>query len=127
MPEVVEVSEEMIPVNLKEGERMWLVNRGWLRGLFGVGLEAYIEYGKGVVVISDSSSGEVELHFSDGTSPQAGLVVNASGINSSLREYLTPGYKHAATKTQAIYGKISITGAAREAFLPRTEFHYIRL
>ncbi|KAK8018323.1 hypothetical protein PG991_007513 [Apiospora marii] len=58
-----------------------------------------IQLSKKLARLVDAGSQGVELHFKDGTSAQADLVVGADGIRSAVRDAAWPGYDIAFTGT----------------------------
>ncbi|GAB2644624.1 FAD-dependent oxidoreductase [Nocardia goodfellowii] len=78
-------------------------DRQTLRALLLDGLEDRVHFGKAARRVDVDADGAT-LHFDDGTSARADLVVGADGTNSPLREQLLPGHAPEPSGMTAIYG-----------------------
>ncbi|WP_067539591.1 FAD-dependent oxidoreductase [Nocardia crassostreae] len=78
-------------------------DRQTLRALLLDGLEDRVHFGKAAERIETDSEGAT-LHFTDGSSVRADLVVGADGANSPLREQLLPDCAPKGTGMTAVYG-----------------------
>lgn len=88
----------------EEKELLGQVDRGTLRTIMLSGLQHRVYFGKGVADFETDRHG-VTLHFTDGSSERAALVVGADGIHSLIRENLLPDCPVVDTGTLGIYGK----------------------
>lgn len=83
------------------------VDRATLRTILLSGLQDRVHFGKATVCV-ETSSDSATLHFADGTSTCASIVVGADGVNSALREQLLPDCPPIDTGYRGIYGKTSL-------------------
>jgi 2-polyprenyl-6-methoxyphenol hydroxylase-like FAD-dependent oxidoreductase len=83
------------------------MDRQTLRTILLFGLEDRVQYGKQVTAAADVPGG-ARLHFSDGTSVTASVVVGADGAASPLRAQVLPGHQPADTGSMAVYGRTSL-------------------
>ena len=90
--------------NLSNQEVLGQVDRATLRTILLSGLQGRVHFGKAVARVETSSNGAI-LHFVDGSSTQASIVVGADGVNSVLREQLLPDCPPVNTGYCGIYGK----------------------
>jgi 2-polyprenyl-6-methoxyphenol hydroxylase-like FAD-dependent oxidoreductase len=88
----------------EEKQLLGQVDRGTLRTIMLSGLQRRVHFGKAVANI-ETDHHDVTLHFTDGSSERAALVVGADGIHSLLREKLLPECPVGDTGTLGIYGE----------------------
>jgi 2-polyprenyl-6-methoxyphenol hydroxylase-like FAD-dependent oxidoreductase len=82
-------------------------DRELLRAILLSGLEGRVHYGKAALRATTGSDG-AKLHFADGSSTHASLVVGADGAGSALRTYLLPGCDPIDLESVGIYGRSAL-------------------
>jgi 2-polyprenyl-6-methoxyphenol hydroxylase-like FAD-dependent oxidoreductase len=80
------------------------MDRQTLRAILLVGLEERIHYGKHASGVTEGPDGAT-LHFGDGTSVTASVVVGADGSSSRLRAQVLPDHEPTDTGSMALYGR----------------------
>jgi 2-polyprenyl-6-methoxyphenol hydroxylase-like FAD-dependent oxidoreductase len=80
------------------------VDRSTLRTIMLAGLEDRTDFGKTAAQIVQSPDGAT-IHFADGSSTQASIVIGADGIHSRVREQILPDCPVIDTGSRGIYGK----------------------
>lgn len=93
------------------------VSRISMHQVLSSGLDGILWYDKEFVRYETDSKG-VGLHFADGTTAEADLVVGADGASSRVRAQLLPHAKRVDTGIRTVIGKFPLTEAARTQ-LPR--------
>src|SRR5262245_1462833 len=88
------------------------VDRATLRTILLSGLQDRVHFGKAAVHVDTTSEGAT-LHFADGSSTHASIVVGADGVNSALREQLLPDCPPIDTGYRGIYGKTLLVQDSR--------------
>ena len=88
------------------------VDRTVLRAILMSGLEDRVHFGKAARRVETSADG-VTLHFTDGSTTQASVVVGAEGVHSALREQLLPNDPPQDTGFRAIYGRTPLIHGGR--------------
>jgi len=89
-------------------------NRLTMREVLLSGLDENVHFNKEFVSYEELPDGKVQVHFKDGTSYQADLVVAADGINSRLSMLKFPGQKLEDTGNINVYGKTYYSAIAKE-------------
>src|SRR5262249_42331061 len=80
------------------------VDRATLRSILLAGLENRTHFGKVAARVVQAPDGAT-IHFADGTSTQASVVIGADGFHSRVREHLLPQCPVIDTGSRGIYGK----------------------
>ena len=93
------------------------VDRATLRTILLSGLQGRVHFGQAAVRAEPMSDGAT-LHFADGNSTNAALVVGADGVHSALREQLLPDCPPIDTGYRAIYGRTALIQKGR-SLVPR--------
>jgi 2-polyprenyl-6-methoxyphenol hydroxylase-like FAD-dependent oxidoreductase len=88
------------------------VNRGTLREILGAGLEDRIHFGREVCGYEQDATG-VTVHFADGSTGTADVLVGADGVNSAVRRALLPAAKVVDTGSRIIYGRTPLDDEVR--------------
>ncbi|GAA3455116.1 FAD-dependent oxidoreductase [Dactylosporangium matsuzakiense] len=83
-------------------------NRQTLREVLATGLEDTITYGRSCTGY-DEGPGGVRLHFADGSSAEADVVVGADGVGSAVRRRRLPDARVVDTGARCVYGKTLLT------------------
>jgi 2-polyprenyl-6-methoxyphenol hydroxylase-like FAD-dependent oxidoreductase len=94
------------------------VDRGVLRDVLMLGLEADVEFGKEVTEY-EIVGGEVRLRFSDKTEVAGSFLVGADGARSKIRKQFLPNSELLDTEARLFYGKTPLTKEFLEAFEPK--------
>jgi 2-polyprenyl-6-methoxyphenol hydroxylase-like FAD-dependent oxidoreductase len=89
---------------LSNQEVLGQVDRATLRTILLSGLQDRVHFGKSAARI-ETRSDCATLHFADGSSTQASIVVGADGVHSLFREQLLPDCPPIDTGYRGIYGK----------------------
>ena len=87
-----------------------------LHQVLSSGLDGILWYDKEFVRYETGPKG-IGLHFADGTTAEADVVIGADGANSRVRAQLLPDAKRVDTGIRTIIGKYPLTGETR-ALLP---------
>ncbi|MFB9929889.1 FAD-dependent oxidoreductase [Amycolatopsis halotolerans] len=93
------------------------VSRISMHQVLSSGLDEVLWYDKEFVRYETDAKG-VGLHFADGTTAEADLVVGADGANSRIRAQLLPHAKRVDTGIRTVIGKFPLTAESR-ALIPR--------
>ena len=93
------------------------VDRATLRTILLSGLQGRVHFGQAAVGVETMSDGAT-LHFADGNSTHASIVVGADGVHSALREQLLPNCPLIDTGYRGIYGKTALIQQGRSV-VPR--------
>jgi len=80
------------------------INRLTFREVLAAGLDGRIEFGHELARY-EVGPGGVRLHFANGRSAEADVLVGADGVGSSVRRQYLPDAEPADTGTRCIYGK----------------------
>lgn len=86
----------------EDGERQ--MDRQVLRSVLLTGLEDRVHYGRKAIRVESEDRG-VRLHFEDGDSVTARVVIAADGIGSALRDQILPGGGPVDSGVAGIYGR----------------------
>ncbi|MDE1149242.1 MAG: NAD(P)/FAD-dependent oxidoreductase [Azospirillaceae bacterium] len=90
-------------------------HRQTLREILMRGIEPRVHFGKTFDVLAVRADGGARVTFSDGTHINAGLVVAADGLNSSVRRLLAPQADPLDTGAVCLYGRTTLTPPVRVA------------
>ena len=93
------------------------VNRQTLREVLAAGLDGRIGFGRELTRYEADQNG-VRMHFTDGRSAEADLLVGADGVNSAVRRQYLPGAEAADTGTRCVYGKTPLRAEALDRLPP---------
>jgi 2-polyprenyl-6-methoxyphenol hydroxylase-like FAD-dependent oxidoreductase len=93
------------------------MDRQTLRAILLIGLEDRVHYGRHATGVTEGPDG-VALHFGDGTSVTASVVVGADGSSSLLRAQVLPDHEPAGTGSMAIYGRTPLVVGGRPMMPP---------
>jgi len=93
------------------------VDRLTLREILLAGLGGDVRYGAAFSRYEERPDGRVRVHFADGTSTEADLLVGSDGTGSRVRAQLLPHAVVTDTGLWAAFGKTPLTAAAME-FVP---------
>ncbi|WP_223167568.1 FAD-dependent oxidoreductase [Nonomuraea sp. SYSU D8015] len=95
------------------------VSRITLRQVLLSGMEDVVRFGKTFERYERLPSGSVRLHFADGTSEIADIVVAADGGNSRVRRQYLPHAERVDTGITTVAGKFPLTAETRKLLAPR--------
>lgn len=84
------------------------MDRQTLRAISLIGLEDRVHYGRHATGVTQGPDAAT-LHFGDGTSVTASVVVGADGSSSLLRAQVLPDHEPADTGSMALYGRTPLT------------------
>lgn len=101
-----------------ESQMLGQVDRGTLRAILLSGLEERVHFGKAAVRVETDADGAT-LHFADGSSARADVVVGGDGLHSELRKQLLPDCPTIDTGYRGIYGKTPLIQNGRSV-VPET-------
>jgi len=87
------------------------VNRLTFREVLAAGLDGRIAFGHELSGY-ETEAGGVRLHFADGQSADADVLVGADGVNSAVRRQYLPAAEPADSGGWCIYGKTPLRGQA---------------
>jgi len=87
------------------------VNRLTFREVLAAGLDGRIAFGHELSGY-ETEAGGVRLHFADGQSADADVLVGADGVNSAVRRQYLPAAEPADSGEWCIYGKTPLRGQA---------------
>lgn len=90
-------------------------DRQIMREILLTGLAGQVHFGKALARYEDGNDHPIAVHFEDGSSVEADLLIGADGIRSQVREQRFPGANAADTGTVCCYGKTLLNPASREA------------
>ena len=90
------------------GDREWPVSRTVLRSVLLTGLGSIVHFGKIGTAFSESTDGQITLHFDDGSAVTADVLVGADGASSHLRTQLLPDAQRLTTDIVAVSGKFAL-------------------
>jgi 2-polyprenyl-6-methoxyphenol hydroxylase-like FAD-dependent oxidoreductase len=93
------------------------MDRQTLRAILLIGLEDRVHYGRHATEVTEGPDGAA-LHFSDGTSVTASVVVGADGSSSLLRAQVLPDHEPADTGSMALYGRTPLIVNGRPMMPP---------
>jgi 2-polyprenyl-6-methoxyphenol hydroxylase-like FAD-dependent oxidoreductase len=93
------------------------MDRQTLRTILLIGLEDRIHYGRHATTVTEGPD-EATLHFGDGTSVAASVVVGADGSSSLLRAQVLPDHEPTDTGSMALYGRTPLTVGGRPMMPP---------
>jgi 2-polyprenyl-6-methoxyphenol hydroxylase-like FAD-dependent oxidoreductase len=93
------------------------VDRGTLREILAAGLEERVHYGHELAGYEQGSDGVI-LHFADGSTTRADVLIGADGVGSAVRRLLLPHAQQVDTGIRVIYGKTPLDEAARQLVPP---------
>ena len=85
------------------------VSRITLRRILLAGLEQEVQFDKRFLRYEETSEGVIRVHFEDGSSAEADLVVAADGVNSAVRKQYLPHAEPIDTGVVGIGGTIALT------------------
>jgi 2-polyprenyl-6-methoxyphenol hydroxylase-like FAD-dependent oxidoreductase len=88
------------------------MDRQTLRAILLIGLEDRVHYGRHATGVTEGSDGAT-LHFADGTSVTAPVVVGADGSSSLLRAQVLPDHEPTDTGSMAVYGRTPFMAGGR--------------
>ena len=94
------------------------VSRITLQQILLAGLDDVIETGRTFECYEEREDGRITIHFTDGGSVVADLLVGADGAESAVRHQLLPHVPWMDTGAQRIAGKIDLTAEARASLAP---------
>jgi salicylate hydroxylase len=97
------------------------VSRITLHQVLSAGLDGVLHYGKEFERYEHAADGTVVLHFADGTSATADVLVAADGASSRVRGQYLPHAERVDTGIRAIAGKYPLTAETKRV-LP-TQLH----
>ena len=80
------------------------VDRRTFREVLAAGLGRRIDFGRELIRY-EAGAGSVRLHFADGRSAEADVLVGADGVDSAVRRQYLPDAEPADTGARCIYGK----------------------
>ncbi|WP_214413474.1 FAD-dependent oxidoreductase [Sphaerisporangium fuscum] len=95
------------------------VSRITLRQVLLTGLDEVVRFGKTFERYERTEDGPIRLHFADGSSATADIVVGADGGNSPVRRQYLPHARRVDTGILTVAGKFPLTEHARSALTPR--------
>ncbi|GAA2817043.1 FAD-dependent oxidoreductase [Crossiella cryophila] len=93
------------------------VSRITLHQVLSAGIEPIIQYGKVFERYERSADGEITVHFADGGTARADLLIGADGANSRVRRQFLPHAERVDVGLRGVVGKLPLTPANR-AWLP---------
>jgi 2-polyprenyl-6-methoxyphenol hydroxylase-like FAD-dependent oxidoreductase len=93
------------------------MDRQTLRTILLIGLEDRVHYGRHAAGVTEGPD-EATLHFGDGTSVTASVVVGADGSSSLLRAQVLPDHEPADTGSMALYGRTPLVVGGRPMMPP---------
>ncbi|MGW3807408.1 FAD-dependent oxidoreductase [Micromonospora sp. NPDC005113] len=88
------------------------VNRGTLREILGAGLDDRIHFGRELDEYEQDTAG-VTMHFADGSTERADVLVGADGVHSAVRRTMLPDATVVDTGSRIIYGKTPLDDETR--------------
>jgi 2-polyprenyl-6-methoxyphenol hydroxylase-like FAD-dependent oxidoreductase len=93
------------------------MDRQTLRAILLIGLEDRVHYGRHATGVTEGPDAAT-LHFADGTSVTASVVVGADGSSSLLRAQVLPDHEPADTGSMALYGRTPLVVGGRPLMPP---------
>jgi len=93
------------------------LDRQTLRAILLIGLEGRVHYGKHATGVTEGPD-RATLHFADGTSATASVVVGADGSSSALRAQVLPDHEPIDTGSMALYGRTPLMAGGRPMMPP---------
>jgi 2-polyprenyl-6-methoxyphenol hydroxylase-like FAD-dependent oxidoreductase len=93
------------------------MDRQTLRAILLIGLEDRVHYGRHATGVTEGPDGAT-LHFGDGTSVAASVVVGADGSSSLLRAQVLPDHEPAGTGSMVLYGRTPLLVNGRPMMPP---------
>jgi 2-polyprenyl-6-methoxyphenol hydroxylase-like FAD-dependent oxidoreductase len=93
------------------------MDRQTLRAILLIGLEDRVHYGRHATGVTEGPDGAT-LHFGDGTSVTASVVVGADGSSSLLRARVLPDHEPTDTGSVALYGRTPLIVGGRPMMPP---------
>ena len=90
-------------------ERHRSISRITLRSVLLAGIENNVQFGKRFARYEEMTDGSYRLHFEDGGTATADILVAADGVQSSLRRQYLPRAEPVDTGVLAIGGKVPLT------------------
>ncbi|MFI1917768.1 FAD-dependent oxidoreductase [Nocardia sp. NPDC020380] len=87
-----------------ETDQTGQMDRQTLRTILLRGLEDRVHFGKGAIGVEQDND-SATLHFADGTSTRADVIVGADGIGSALRAAVLPDCEPIDSGMRALYGR----------------------
>ncbi len=115
---VEDLRGQVLPGDVDDAHAGKSVSRITLRQVLLSGLDEHVRYGAEYSHYVKQADGSVSLHFADGSSANADIVVGADGINSRVRQQLLPHARVFDTGVRRLAGKISVKEAKRLGLLP---------
>ena len=85
------------------------ISRITLRRILLAGLENEVQFDKRFLRYDETPDGAIRVHFEDGSSAQADLLVAADGVNSAVRKQYLPNAEPIDTGVVGIGGTIPLT------------------
>jgi 2-polyprenyl-6-methoxyphenol hydroxylase-like FAD-dependent oxidoreductase len=85
------------------------ISRITLRRILLAGLENEVQFDKRFLRYEETPDGAIRVHFEDGSSAQADLLVAADGVNSAVRKQYLPNAEPIDTGVVGIGGTIPLT------------------
>ncbi|WP_018332595.1 FAD-dependent monooxygenase [Actinomycetospora chiangmaiensis] len=109
--------EEMTGGSDDPADGQYGVSRRALRTLLLAGLEDHVRYGSEFDHYTTDADGTVTVHFADGSTAVADVLVGADGANSRVRRQYLPDAERVASGTTAIGARLPLDDSTR-AWLP---------
>jgi 2-polyprenyl-6-methoxyphenol hydroxylase-like FAD-dependent oxidoreductase len=109
---VTEQLDELLSRNGDAGDaiaRHRSISRITLRRILLAGLEDNVKFNKRFVGFEEASNGRIVIHFADGNSARADLLVAADGVHSGVRKQYLPQAEPRETGVVTVMGKIPLT------------------
>lgn len=85
------------------------VSRITLRRVLLAGMEDVVQFGKKFVRYEEDSDSKITVHFEDGSSGQADVVVGADGVHSRVRAQYMPNAEPVDTGVVGVGGTVPLT------------------
>lgn len=92
-------------------ETVSAIDRYAFRRALMTGLDDVLVFGKQFTSYAETGDGGVEIHFDDGSTATADVLVGADGVGSRVRAQLVPDFEVIDSGIRCIYGKLPLTPA----------------
>ena len=96
-------------VPAEDSSGVYTCDRATLRAVLMTGLSKDLHFGKTFSSYTSLPDGQIEVHFTNGSTVVGSLLVGADGVSSRVRQQFLSSYKMVDTQGRVIYGKTLIS------------------